>query len=216
MFWLHGGGFAGGSGGHAAYDGTQLAAKHDVVVVTVNHRLNVFWYLYLADAGGEKYANSNNLGMQDIIAAFGGDANNVTIFGQSGGGWKVGTLLAMPTAKGLFHRAIQESGPNLRGIDRDAANKGAQTFLAELGLQADPAGVDAPQQLPMEKLLEAARGPGLPLAPVVDGRTLPAHPFDPVAPEVSAGVPLPIGTNATEMAFLPGHAARSSQRRRAA
>jgi len=214
MFWLHGGGFAGGSGGHVAYDGTQLAAKHDVIVITVNHRLNAFGYLYLADAGGEKYANSTNLGMQDIvaalawvrdnIAAFGGDPGNVTIWGQSGGAWKVATLLAMPSANGLFHRAIQESGPNLRGVERDAANKGAEAFLAKLGLKANAQGVDALQQLPMEKLLEAARGPGLPLAPVVDGRTLPANPFDPVGPQVSASVPLLIGTNATEMAFFPG------------
>lgn len=214
MFWLHGGGFVGGSGGHGAYDGTELAAKHDVVLVTVNHRLNVFGYLYLADVGGDKYGASANLGMQDIvaalewvrdnIAAFGGDPGNVTIWGQSGGASKVANLLAMPSAQGLFHRAIQESGPNLRGVTRETANKGAETFLSRLGLKPGSEGVDQMQQLPMEKLIEAARTPGLPLAPVVDGKILPTNPFDPVAPAISANVPLLIGTNATEMTFFAG------------
>ena len=133
MVWLHGGGFTSGSGGFKIYDGVNLAGKHDVVVVTVNHRLNAFGYLYLADLGGAKYADSSNVGMLDIVAAlqwvrdnianFGGDPANVTIFGQSGGGAKVSTLLAMPSAKGLFHRAVIESGASLRGIPRDAANK---------------------------------------------------------------------------------------------
>ena len=110
MFWLHGGGFTSGSGGFAIYDGTNLASRHDVVVVTVNHRLNVFGYLYLAGIGGAKYADASNVGMLDIIQAlewvrdniaeFGGDPNNVTIFGQSGGGAKVSTLLAMPVGAG--------------------------------------------------------------------------------------------------------------------
>ena len=214
MFWLHGGGFAGGSGGHVAYDGTQLAAKHDVVVVTVNHRLNAFGYLYLADFGGEKYANSANLGMQDIVAAlawvrdniagFCGDPNNVTIWGQSGGAWKVATLLAMPSAKGLYHKAIQQSGPLLKGVSREAANNGLDIFMSILGLRPSPEGADALQKLPMEKLLEAARAPNLSLAPVVDGRTLPSNPFEPVGPPFSASVPLLIGTNATEMTFFPG------------
>ncbi|HTC87625.1 MAG TPA: carboxylesterase family protein, partial [Bryobacteraceae bacterium] len=120
MVWLHGGGFTSGSGGFKIYDGVNLAGKHDVVVVTINHRLNAFGYLYLADLGGAKYANASNVGMLDIVAAlqwvhdnisnFGGDSGNVTIFGQSGGGAKVSTLLAMPAAKGLFHRAVIESG----------------------------------------------------------------------------------------------------------
>jgi para-nitrobenzyl esterase len=120
MVWLHGGGFARGSAGFYPYDGTELAKKHDVVVVGINHRLNLFGFLYLAELGGEKYASSSNVGMLDIvaslewirdnIAAFGGDSSNVTIFGQSGGGGKVTTLMAMPSAKGLFHRAIAQSG----------------------------------------------------------------------------------------------------------
>src|SRR5262249_17694497 len=113
MVWFHGGGFSAGSANWAMYNGGNLASKHDVVVVTVNHRLNVFGYLYLAELGGSKYAQASNVGMLDIvqslewvrdnIAQFGGDPTNVTIFGQSGGGGKVSTLLGMPAAKGLFH-----------------------------------------------------------------------------------------------------------------
>ena len=120
MVWFHGGGFSGGSGGNVRYDGTNLARKHDVVLVTVNHRLNAFGFLYLGKLGGEKYADSGNAGMLDIVAAlnwvkdniteFGGDPDHVTIFGQSGGGGKVTTAMAMPQAVGRFHRVIAESG----------------------------------------------------------------------------------------------------------
>src|SRR5436190_17830143 len=121
MVWLHGGGFAGGSGNWLLYDGTNLARKEDVVVVGVNHRLNLFGFLYLAGLnGGEKWNQASNAGMLDIVAAlqwvkenisgFGGNPGNVTVFGQSGGGGKVTTLMAMPAAKGLFHRAIAQSG----------------------------------------------------------------------------------------------------------
>ena len=234
MVWLHGGGFATGSGGFIAYDGANLARSQDVVVVTVNHRLNVFGYLYLADVGGAKYAESANVGMRDIIAAlqwvhdnierFGGDPGNVTIFGQSGGGAKVSTLMAMPGARGLFHRAIVESGSTLRGTPKDQATVAAQAFMALVGAKT----VDELQQMPMERLraqaaagmAEAmralaappARGAGsgppafsaLALGPVVDGTTLPSHPFDPVAPAVSADVPLLVGSTETEMTFFPG------------
>ena len=218
MVWLHGGGFTSGSGGFKIYDGVNLAGKHDVVVVTVNHRLNAFGYLYLADLGGAKYANSTNVGMLDIVAAlqwvhdnisnFGGDAANVTIFGQSGGGAKVSTLLAMPSAAGLFHRAVIESGASLRGISRDAANKSTEAFLAKVGLK--PNQIDELQNMPVERLVQAISGggltgvPGLRFGPVVDGKTLPANPFDPTAPEISANVPLLIGTTQTEVTFFPG------------
>jgi para-nitrobenzyl esterase len=218
MVWLHGGGFTSGSGGFKIYDGVNLAGKHDVVVVTVNHRLNAFGYLYLADLGGAKYANSSNVGMLDIVAAlqwvhdnisnFGGDAANVTIFGQSGGGAKVSTLLAMPAAKGLFHRAVIESGASLRGIPRDAANKSTEAFLAKVGLK--PNQVDELQNLPLDRFIKAMAGggpagsPGLRFGAVVDGKTLLANPFDPTAPEISASVPLLIGTTQTEVTFFPG------------
>src|SRR5580658_7162242 len=129
MVWFHGGGYSAGSANWEMYNGANLTAKQDVVVVTVNHRLNVFGYLYLADLGGEKFANSSNVGMLDIIAAlewvrdnisaFGGDPGNVTIFGQSGGGGKVSTLMGMPAAKGLFHRAIIQSGAAVRLRTKD-------------------------------------------------------------------------------------------------
>lgn len=213
MVWLHGGGYTSGSGGFICYDGTQLAAKHDVVVVTVNHRLTVFGYLYLADIGGDQYAAASNVGNLDIIAAlewvrdniaaFGGDPNNVTLFGQSGGAGKVSTLMAMPAAKGLFHKAIVQSGAAVRGVARDAASKSAQDFLARLGLTTKQ--LNQLQSIPAERLLAATEGGGQPLnlAPVVDGRTLPVDPFDPVAPAQSANIPLLIGTTETEVTFFP-------------
>jgi para-nitrobenzyl esterase len=218
MLWLHGGGYTSGSAGFLCYDGTELAKKHDVVLVGVNHRLTIFGYLYLADIGGEKYAHASNVGMLDIVAAlewvrdnieaFGGDPGNVTIFGQSGGGGKVSALLAMPPAKGLFHRAIVESGADVRGVSRDAATKGAEAFLAKLSLKPDQ--IDQLQSLSTDQLLAGIPGGGfpgpggLPLAPVVDGSTLPSDPFDPVAPAMSADIPLLIGTTETEVTFFPG------------
>ncbi len=213
MVWLHGGGFTSGSGGFICYDGDQLARKHDVVAVTVNHRLTTLGYLYLAGIGGEKYASSSNVGNLDIIAAlewvrdniaaFGGDPGNVTIFGQSGGGAKVSTLMAMPAAKGLFHRAIVQSGASVQGLPKDAANKTAEAYLAKLNLK--PNQVDQLQTLSLDQLLKATEpgGPPLALAPVVDGRTLPRDPFAPTAPDVSATVPLLIGTVETEVTFFP-------------
>ena len=184
MVWLHGGGYSTGSGGFTIYDGANLARKHDVVTVTVNHRLNVFGFLYLADIGGEKYAQASNVGMLDIvaalewvrdnIAAFGGDPRNVTIFGQSGGGGKVSTLMAMPSAKGLFHRAIVESSSAIMGVTRSDASKSAEMVLAKLGLK--PNQLDELQNLPMDRVLSinAGGGPagnqGLRLAPVADGQ----------------------------------------------
>jgi para-nitrobenzyl esterase len=216
MVWLHGGGFTGGSDGAPTYDGTNLAHKRDVVIVGLNHRLNVFGYLYLAELGGAKYADSGNVGMLDIVLAlqwvrdniahFGGDPANVTIFGESGGGAKVSTLMAMPPAKGLFHKAIVESGSMLKATSREDANKSAEKFVAKLGITPDH--IDDLQKLPMEKLLDAMRsltGPNsIRLGPVVDGRSLPRNPFDPDAPAQSADVPMLIGTNGTESTLLLG------------
>ncbi len=220
MVWLHGGGYTTGSGAFLCYDGKELARKHDVVAITINHRLNVFGFLYLAELGGASYTSASNAGMLDIvaalewvrenIAAFGGDPNNVTIFGQSGGGGKVSALLAMPPAKGLFHRAIVESGAAVKGLPRAMATKAAESYLAKLGLSASQLG--QLQQLPTDRLLEVMGemtgngmpGSGtLPLAPVVDGATLPADPFDPTAPALSEDIPLLIGTTETEVAFFP-------------
>jgi para-nitrobenzyl esterase len=215
MVWLHGGGYATGSGGFIVYDGTELARKHDVVVVTVNHRLNIFGFLYLADIGSAEYAQATNAGMRDIvaalewvrdnIAAFGGDPKKVTVFGQSGGAGKVSTLMAMPSAKGLFHRAIAESGAALTGVSRSDASASTETILARLNVK--PSDVDRLQSMPVAQLLAATsaggRGGGAPLrlSPVVDGTLLPRDPFSPNAPDLSADVPLLIGSTATEVLF---------------
>ena len=213
MVWLHGGGFSGGSGNWVLYDGTNLARKEDVVMVAVNHRLNLFGFLHLADLGGEKWANSSNVGMQDIVAAlawikdnisaFGGDPRNVTIFGQSGGGGKVTTLMAMPSAKGLFHRAIAMSGSALRGTPRTNATKAAEEFLARLGLKSNQ--LDELQKIPFKQLQEAFETrpgiQGLAGGPVVDGKSLPTDQWYPAAPEVSATVPFMQGSVETEDAW---------------
>ena len=208
MVWLHGGGFANGSGGAAMYDGGALARKGDVVTVTVNHRLNVFGYLHLGEAFGPDYAQSGIAGMLDIvqvlewvrdnIEAFGGDISNVTIFGESGGGWKVSLLLAMPGAKGLFHKAIIQSGPGLRGATKAEAGKTAQAYLDVLGV-TDAAGLAT---IDTETLSRASvKVPGdrmRSFTPVVDGTALPRDPFVPDAPAISADVPVLIGTNKDE------------------
>ena len=216
MVWIHGGRFSTGSGQELkAYDGENLARRGDVVVVTLSHRLNVLGYLNLA-AYGEKYAGSGNAGMLDLVVAlewvrdnignFGGEPGNVTIFGQSGGGRKVSTLLAMPAAKGLFHRAIVHSGSALRQLEPEHSAKLAAGLLTELGLS--PAEADRLQQVPMDRLqaaqIETLRKVQLPPSataggatawgPKVDGKVLPAHPFEPEAPAVSAHVPLIVGT----------------------
>jgi para-nitrobenzyl esterase len=214
MVWLHGGGYTSGSGGFVIYDGLELARKHNVVLITVNHRLSALGYLYLAGLDGERYASASNLGNLDIIAAlewvhenvaaFGGDPGNVTIFGQSGGGGKVSSLMAMPAAKGLFHRAIVQSGAAVKGLSREAATRTAEAYMGRLNLK--PGQVEELQKLPFEQLM-AATTPGstppLNFAPVVDGRTLPTDPFDPAAPELSAQVPLLIGSVETEVTFFP-------------
>ncbi|WNG17227.1 carboxylesterase/lipase family protein [Cystobacter fuscus] len=223
MVWLHGGGFVEGSGSAALYDGNALAKRGDAVVVTLNHRLGVLGYLYPGAAAGEAWASSGNAGMLDIVAAlqwvrdniasFGGDPGNVTIFGESGGGMKVTLLLAMPTAQGLFHRAISQSGAMLKGLAPEPAVAQAGEVLAELGLK--PGDFAALQELPVDKVLDAQtallkknRGSfsfNSPFTPVADGKVLPGHPFDPEAPAISASVPLLIGTNKDEMTlFLYG------------
>jgi len=210
MVWFHGGGFTSGSGSYTIYDGANMARKHDVVTVTVNHRLNSFGFLYLADLGGEKFAKASNAGILDAVAAlqwvrdnianFGGDPNNVTIFGQSGGGGKVSTLLAMPDAKGLFHRAIIQSGANIKGISRADATKSVQTLMTKLGVTQ----VEQLQKVPMDQLVAATLNTqGLRLGPVVDGHSLPGDPFDPTAPGISAEVPLLIGSTEFEVNFFP-------------
>jgi para-nitrobenzyl esterase len=230
MVWLHGGGMTAGSGQELkAYDGENLARRGDVVVVSLNHRLNVLGYLNLS-ASGPKFSSSMNAGMLDIVLAlewvrdnianFGGDPGKVMIFGQSGGGAKVSTLMAMPSAKGLFHRAAVESGSSLRAISADYSLKLAAATLAELGMSANQAemlaGVPYPRLLAAastaQRKLGSAGAPGR-IAPlrvsdrtglgaVVDGKILPNHPFDPKAPDISSGVPMIVGTCLNE--FMSG------------
>jgi para-nitrobenzyl esterase len=205
MVWFHGGGYDQGSGGSTGYDGDGLARHQDVVSVTINHRLNVLGYLHLADAGGSGFESATNVGQLDLvaslewvrdnIAAFGGDPNRVMVFGQSGGGGKVSNLLGMPAGKGLFHAAAIESGASLRAGTREAASKSAEQLLQKLGLRAGQ-GREL-QQVPLDKLMAAAeslRG----LAPVVDGKVIPANPFDPAATRISENVPVIVGYARTE------------------
>lgn len=211
MVWLHGGGFSGGSAGGHVYDGTNMAEEHDVVFVGINHRLNAFGFLYLPEIGGDKYAQASNVGMMDVVLAlqwvrdnievFGGDPNNVTILGQSGGGSKVSTLLGMPDAQGLFHKAIAQSGSQVRSMSADRATETAHNVLRLLDIS--PNNVDALQQVPFYILRDAlAQNPGVGgFGPVVDGRTLPTHIFDPSATTLSADVPLMIGSTETEVTW---------------
>jgi para-nitrobenzyl esterase len=213
MVWLHGGGFSIGSAGDPQYNGSALARRGDVVVVTINHRLNALGYLYLG-ALHDDFADSGNAGQLDIvlalqwvrdnIAAFGGDAGNVLIFGESGGGAKVSAMLATPPAKGLFHKAVIQSGPGLTMGDKAVAAAHAEQTLARLGIPK--AEVHKLQALEWKAVLQAASaasadmGPGGRgvMTPVVDGRSLPAHPFTPMATEVSRDVPVMIGTTKDE------------------
>ena len=221
MVWLHGGGFMASSGSPLIYDGGNLVRRGDVVAVSVNHRLGALGYTFFAGLGDSDFTEARNVGMLDLVAAlqwvrdniakFGGDPRNVTIFGESGGGQKVSTLLAMPSAKNLFHRAVVQSGPGFRMNKLAHAEKVADMLLAELGLTRTQ--LREAQTVPVDRIVAAqaavqaklaARVPGFVqgFSPVVDGVTLPNHPFDPTAPDVSADVPLIIGYNRTEMTLF--------------
>ncbi len=220
LFWLHGGGYTSGNGQeHPGYDGRNLAAKGDVVVVTINHRLNVLGYLDLS-AFGEKYKESANVGMTDIVAAlrwvkeniayFGGDPDCVTIFGQSGGGGKVSTLLCMPSAQGLFHRAMVMSGSFLGSTPQQGAREVGEFTAWYLGLTSQT--IDSIQRVPYERLLEAAdkasgevgrrnraRGNGVRVSwgPVNDGDIMPGI-FENGSERISRNIPLLIGSTLNE------------------
>lgn len=216
MVWIHGGGFATGSGTATVYEGNRLVEKGDVVVVTLNHRLNIFGYLCLAQLG-EDFADSGNVGQYDLIAAlrwirenisgFGGDPGNVTIFGESGGGAKISTLMAMDEARGLFHRAVIQSGPMLWASEMESALKTGRLGAQALGVAAGRLrNLDAASAQDVLGALTTIRAAGRfrTLAPVVDDSGLSRHPFDPDAPAASAQVPLMIGSTATESTFLLG------------
>jgi para-nitrobenzyl esterase len=210
VVWFHGGGFARGSGSMTWFEGENLARKQDLVVVTVNHRLNQFGYLYLADLGGERYADSGNVGMLDAVQAlawvrdnierFGGDPSRVTIFGQSGGAGKVSTLMGMTPAAGLFHRAIAMSGNALRATTKENATRATQRFMKNLGLGDHE--VDKLAALPMDALIRTNPA-GSAGGPVMDGRSYPRASFDPTAPTGTADVPMIMGSCRTEITFFP-------------
>ena len=212
LVWLHGGGFFGGSSFEfPSYDGRNLAERGDVVVVSINHRLNVLGFLDLGRFD-ERYANSANVGMLDIVAAlawvqdnieqFGGDRGNVTVFGQSGGGSKVNYLMVMPSARGLFHKAVVMSAipkiTEFQSVQSTAARGAAVVRL--LGLKTSD--IDGLQKVPYEQLAAAwaasdKEAPAL-QAPSIDGRSVPSAPFDPTAPDLSADIPLLVGNTLHE------------------
>jgi para-nitrobenzyl esterase len=226
MVWLHGGGFSAGSGQELkAYDGESIARRGDVVLVSLNHRLNVFGYLNLSKYG-EEYRSSANAGVLDLVASlewvrdnianFGGDPGNVMIFGQSGGGSKVSTLMAMPSAKGLFHKAAIESGSQLRQSNAEESERLAAALLDVLGISASQ--VSKLREVPLETLAKAqgealrkafpqsaVPGGGGGWRPTADGRILPTQPFDPVAPTMSASIPFLVGTVLNEQTHGINH-----------
>ncbi|HKU44271.1 MAG TPA: carboxylesterase/lipase family protein [Polyangiales bacterium] len=213
MVWIHGGGFASGNGSARAYDGVRLVRRGDVVVMSLNHRLNLNGYLAL-DHYGPGFEDSGVAGLLDLVlalewvrdnaAAFGGDAKNVTIFGESGGGAKVSTLLATESAKGLFHRAIVQSGAVLRLPDASVARAAADKVVKNLGLSAET--IDRIKTLPEADIRRAFMGTGAASAPLIDGRTLTRDPFSPDAAPSGRDVPMMLGTNRTENALFAGPA----------
>ncbi|WP_164739965.1 carboxylesterase/lipase family protein [Xanthomonas sp. BRIP62411] len=225
LFYIHGGGYTTGSGSDPLYDGVRLCKRGDVVVVTVNHRLNLFGYLSLAQLGDAGFADSGNAGQLDLIQAlqwvrqhageFGGDPGNVTVFGQSGGGAKIATLMAMPAARGLFHRAWTMSGQQVTVAGPRAATQRAQLLLDALKLA--PGELARIRTLPVAQLLAAAqlRDPSrvensaLYFGPVLDARNVPVHPFWPTAPLQSARIPMVIGNTRDETRAFLGNDAKN-------
>mgnify|MGYP003143883759 FL=1 len=219
---LHGGGFYSGSGNSVGMDGEQMAGFSDSVVIAINHRLGAFGFLHLAEFGGDDFATSGTVGMQDIVAAlgwvrenvaaFGGDPDRVLVYGQSGGGAKTSVLMAMPGGKGLFQRAGVMSGSALRMMPPEMASATAKRLLD--ALEIAPGDVRKLQQVPWTTLLETqagleaadrARGEApRSFAPVVDGITLPRHPWDPDAPSISADVPMIVSSVLDERSYRMG------------
>ena len=211
MVWFHGGGFGAGSGSSTAYEGVRLARRGDMVVVTVNHRLNVFGYLAL-NHYGEGFEDSAAAGVLDMVLAlkwvrdnienFGGDPNTVMIFGESGGGAKVSTLLGMPSAKGLFHRAVVQSGALIRFGEQEAARANADKLVANLGLTKET--INKIKTVPVSELQAALKDTGAGSGPSIDGRTLTRHPFFPEAAPSGRDVPLMLGSTRTENSVFAG------------
>jgi para-nitrobenzyl esterase len=228
MFYIHGGAYSNGSGSNPLYDGTNLCLHGDVVVVTINHRLNAFGYLYLARIEREllgkpgDFTFSGNTGQLDIhlalewvrdnIANFGGDPNCVMVFGQSGGGAKIATMMATPAAKGLFHRAATMSGQQVTASGPGNATMRAKALIAQLGLKPDLEGLKALKTLPFADIISGLKATdpvigsgGVYMGPVLDETVLFRHPFWPDAPSQSHHIPMMIGNTHDETrAFLGG------------
>jgi len=230
MVYSHGGGFVTGSGGSAMQDGANLAQRYDVVVVETNHRLGMLGYLYLDEVAGGEYKGSGNRGVQDIaialkwvnenIAEFGGDPQNVMIFGESGGGMKTSCLYAMPEAAPYFHKASIESGPGVIIKTADDAALTTELLMRQLGLAKNewhklldlPAEQILAAQLQLQQSPNKAKQRGgfmgigsigtNGFGPVVDGVVLPYHPFEPTAPVISKDKPLLTGWNEDEFIFF--------------
>ncbi|MGX6445112.1 carboxylesterase/lipase family protein [Neobacillus sp. K501] len=207
MVWIHGGAFVSGSGSSSWYDGASFAAQGDVVVVTINYRLGILGFLHLGEIGGEEYATSGNCGIldqvaalqwvQENIAAFGGDPNNVTVFGESAGAMSIGVLLGFPSAQGLFHKAILQSGAAANVHSSETATKVTGHLLA--ALQVEPTNLSKLAELPVEQLIQVADlVPPMSLGPVIDGVSLPKHPQDAIAAGSAKDVSILIGTNKDE------------------
>lgn len=226
MVWVHGGAFTTGSGSWAMYDGTKLASRDDVVVVTINHRLGALGFLHLAELGGEEYADSGNAGMLDIVLAlqwvhdnianFGGDPSRVMMFGGSGGASKSSTIQTMPAAKGLVHRIGLLSGPMLRVNEVATATAAAERLLARLDLSAKD--IRKLHDIPFERLVVEAEQIGvnisdglagaagsdafMPLQPVLDGKHIVCHPMDPVASPLGNDIAAIIGSTRDDMKMM--------------
>jgi para-nitrobenzyl esterase len=226
MVYLHGGAFETGSGSWPLYDGTPLARQDDVVYVTINHRLGILGFLHLEEIAGEEYTGSGNAGMLDIVAAlewvrdnianFGGDPSRVMVFGGSGGASKTACLLGMPDAEGLFHRAALMSGPYMRAREPDYATRLTHQFLDRLNLK--PSEVHKLHDIPYETLLREARHLAIPISeglagaaspdafmpmqPVVDGKTLPAHPVYPEGSPHGKNVTTMVGSTQDDMKMM--------------
>lgn len=207
LVWIHGGAFITGSGSSLIYDGSAFAKNGDVVVVTFNYRLGILGFLHLAELGGEEYSVSGNCGILDQIAAlqwvkdnigaFGGDPDQVTIFGESAGAMSVGTLLATPKAKGLFAKAILQSGAANHVIDLNQATKNAEFLLNILNMNKNE--IKKLEELPAEQLIEASNKlPMMSLIPVIDGVVLPKHPKELLKEGSASNIPILIGTNKDE------------------
>lgn len=211
MVYIHGGAYSNGTGNDPRTDGARLADRGDVVVVTVNHRLNAFGYLSLGRID-PRFPDSGNAGQLDLvlalqwvrdnIAAFGGDPGNVTVFGQSGGGAKIATLMAMPVAKGLFHRAITMSGQQVTASGPLNAERRARAFLK--ALDGDPLAAPGEALVGALDTVDPVMGGSLYFGPVLDGRSLVRHPFWPDAAPHGLNIPMMMGNCIAETrAFFP-------------